>query len=207
MAFTYYNELQLSWLSRVVVERYCSHLLNQISKLNTSHCCRTMEAASSTVSGEPSLQEAAAQVVHVKRLAVGLWDYDCDAAGGKAPVTHVPTLYQPPAVPAAMRVPRKKKTRSDSRKSYTVEFKLLAIREAQQSSSELNYVRCKNLCTKYVGKLLDDLGCAVFNRPTYNNSLQKSSANPLSLFIYQLTGYRSFDNHPITARLSKIPLY
>ena len=35
----------------------------------------------------------------------------------------------------------------------------------------------------------------------------KSPQLILSLFIYQLTGYRSFDNHPITARLSKIPLY
>ena len=39
------------------------------------------------------------------------------------------------------------------------------------------------------------------------HSLQKSSANPLSLFIYKLTGHRSSDNQPIATRLSKIPLY
>ena len=39
------------------------------------------------------------------------------------------------------------------------------------------------------------------------HSLQKSSANHLSLSIYKLTGYRSVHNQPITAKLSKIPLY
>ena len=40
-----------------------------------------------------------------------------------------------------------------------------------------------------------------------NHSLQKSSANPLSLSIYKLTGSRSLENQPITANLSKIALY
>ena len=39
------------------------------------------------------------------------------------------------------------------------------------------------------------------------HSLQKSSANPLSLSIYKLTGSRSLENQPITANLSKIALY
>ena len=39
------------------------------------------------------------------------------------------------------------------------------------------------------------------------HDLQKSSANPLSLFISKLTGSRSLENQPITANLSKIPLY
>ena len=39
------------------------------------------------------------------------------------------------------------------------------------------------------------------------HSLQKSSADLLSLFIYKLTGCRSWVNKPITVKLSKIALY
>ena len=39
------------------------------------------------------------------------------------------------------------------------------------------------------------------------NTKKHSSASPRYLFIYKLTGYKSLHNHPITAKLSKIPLY
>ena len=39
------------------------------------------------------------------------------------------------------------------------------------------------------------------------HSLQKSSANPISLFMYKLRGSSSMENQPITANLSKIALY
>ena len=48
---------------------------------------------------------------------------------------------------------------------------------------------------------------ALISEITDYHSLQKSSANPLSLSIYKLTGSRSLENQPITANLSKIALY
>mgnify|MGYP001800982948 CR=1 FL=1 len=55
--------------------------------------------------------------------------------------------------------------------------------------------------------LWDIAGTTWRHLTNHDHSLQKSSANPLSLFIYKLTGSRSLENQPITANLSKIALY